>query len=123
MDQGKKRQEAMEVNVTLDDVSSPKAKEKVHAPYCVTPDHTMRKSVDLESQSSLTLTAVRKQLSDTHIDSDNDNGSPRTPNGVVFDPFAPGPEDMVRAPQSRKYHEEVRNTIVRKLQFRSTPKA
>ena len=122
MDPCKEKQAAVEVNVTLNGVvSSPKATRKEHATYCVTPGHTARESVGLESQSTLTLTGVRKQLSDTHIDSDNENGSPRTPKGVLFNPFAPGPEDMVRAPQSRKYHEEVRNNIVRKLQFCSSP--
>ncbi|KAI5387716.1 hypothetical protein KIW84_073707 [Lathyrus oleraceus] len=108
MDQCKEKRDAVEVNaavVDVDDVSSPKAKEK--------------ESVDLEAESLLAMAVIRKQLNGIHIDSNHHNWSPQTPNIGVFDPFAPASEDMVRAPQSRKYHEEMRNNITRKLLFSS----
>ncbi|KAI4355961.1 hypothetical protein L6164_000017 [Bauhinia variegata] len=46
-----------------------------------------------------------------------DNCSPQTPKDGVFDPFAPGPDDMVRAPQCRKYLDELRDTVSRQLKF------
>ncbi|XP_027191366.1 uncharacterized protein [Cicer arietinum] len=116
MDLFKEKQDAMEVNMVVD-VSSPKANNEKVDP--ITPDN-MIKRVDSEFQSPPTLTVVRKQLSGVHIDFDN--ASPRTPKGVIFDPFAPGPEDILaRAPHSRKYHEEMRNNAARKLHFCSSP--
>ncbi|MCI10758.1 hypothetical protein A2U01_0031853, partial [Trifolium medium] len=94
-------------------------KEKEHVVYCLTPDYKVRKPVDLELQSPLTLTLVTKTLNGIHIDSNNDNCSPQTPKDV-FDPFAPGSEDMVRAPLSRKYHEEASKHAARKLHFYSS---
>ncbi|CAI8617477.1 unnamed protein product [Vicia faba] len=105
MDQCKEKRDAVEVSVALDDVSSPKEKEK--------------ESEDLEAESLLAMAVIRKQLNGIHIDSNNQNWNPQTPNLGIFDPFAPASEDMVRAPRSRKYHEEVRNGITRKLLFRS----
>ena len=86
--------------------------------------------IDLQSP----LTVVRKQLKLACIDSernvtasattniafvdiDNDNGSPRTPKDGVFDPFAPGPDNMARAPQGKKYLDELRITVARRLDF------
>ncbi|CAJ2645730.1 unnamed protein product [Trifolium pratense] len=117
MDHCKEQQEAMKANVTLD-VSSPKAKEKEHL-VKKTPDYKVRKPMDLEPQSPLMLTLVRKTLNGIHIDSNNDDCSPQTPKDV-FDPFAPGSEDMVRAPLSRKYHEEESKHAARKLHFYSS---
>ncbi|XP_058756209.1 uncharacterized protein LOC131629440 [Vicia villosa] len=103
MDQCKEKRDAVEVNAVVDDVSSPKAKEKVNE--------------DLEAESLLAMAVIKNQLNGIHIDSKNHNWSPQTPNIGVFDPFAPASEDMVRAPRSRKYHEEMRNGITRKLLF------
>ncbi|CAK8577079.1 unnamed protein product [Lathyrus sativus] len=106
MDQCKEKREAVEVNAAVDDVSSPKAKEK--------------ESGDLEAESLLAMAVIRKQLNGIHIDSNKHNWDPQTPNLGIFDPFAPASEDMVRAPRSRKYHdEEMRNNITRKLLFSS----
>ncbi|XP_057752011.1 uncharacterized protein LOC130970067 isoform X2 [Arachis stenosperma] len=48
------------------------------------------------------LTIEAKQLK---LDSDS-NGSPRTPKGSVFDPFAPGPEHLMRAPQEESLSDQ-----------------
>ncbi|KAL4331539.1 hypothetical protein HN51_038318 [Arachis hypogaea] len=58
------------------------------------------------------LTIEAKQLK---LDSDS-NGSPRTPKGSVFDPFAPGPEHLMRAPQGKKYL-ELNIGVSRRLDF------
>ncbi|KAK7386094.1 hypothetical protein VNO78_26038 [Psophocarpus tetragonolobus] len=74
---------------------------------------------DFQSQSPLTLSVVRKQLKRACIDCDSEsdpNGSPRTPKDGVFDPFAPGPDNMARAPSSNKYLDEYR-TVARRLDF------
>ncbi|KAK2380823.1 hypothetical protein QL285_068482 [Trifolium repens] len=117
MDQSKEQQEAMKMNVTLD-VSSSKAKGKEHAVYYLTPDYKVKKREDLEPQSPLALTLVTKTLDGIHIDSNNDNCSLQTPKDV-FDPFAPGSEDMVHAPFFRKYLEERTKHAARKLDFYS----
>ncbi|KAK7350349.1 hypothetical protein VNO77_08875 [Canavalia gladiata] len=87
----------------------------------VTPDAVAENG---DFQSPLTLTVVRKQLKLARIDSDsehgaadNDNGSPRTPKDGVFDPFAPGHDNMARAPHSNKYLDEYRTTVARQLNF------
>ncbi|KAJ4832516.1 hypothetical protein Tsubulata_000074 [Turnera subulata] len=50
----------------------------------------------------------------------DDSGSPRTPNDCVFDPFAPGPDDKVLAPQCKKYFDEARASVARRLDFSSS---
>lgn len=54
-----------------------------------------------------------------YIDS---SSSPKTPKDVVFDPFAPGPDDKVLAPLSKKYSDEARISVARRLNFGSSPK-
>ncbi|XP_057458998.1 uncharacterized protein LOC130749644 [Lotus japonicus] len=85
----------------------------------VTPE-AVRENGDLHSP--LTLTVVRNQLKRACIDPDRgnagrDGGSPRTPKDGVFDPFAPGPDSMQNAPQCKKYAEEFRNSVARRLSF------
>ncbi|CAM8969735.1 unnamed protein product [Rhodiola kirilowii] len=45
--------------------------------------------------------------------------SPRTPKRGVFDPFAPGPDDMLFAPKVRKTVGESRISVARQLDFDS----
>ncbi|KAJ4972352.1 hypothetical protein NE237_005451 [Protea cynaroides] len=45
--------------------------------------------------------------------------SPRTPKEDVFDPFAPGPDELMLAPRCKKYLEESRNHVWRRLNFDS----
>ena len=92
----------------------------------ITPEAVIENG-DLQSQSPLTLSVVRKQLIRACIDCDsdralvdnnnNDIGIPRTPKDGVFDPFAPGPDNMARAPNSNKYLDEYRTTVARRLDF------
>ncbi|XP_010278924.1 PREDICTED: unknown protein 1 [Nelumbo nucifera] len=46
--------------------------------------------------------------------------SPRTPKRDVFDPFAPGPDELMLAPRGNKYLEESRNKVARRLNFVSS---
>uniref|UniRef100_A0A7N0UY88 Uncharacterized protein n=1 Tax=Kalanchoe fedtschenkoi TaxID=63787 RepID=A0A7N0UY88_KALFE len=46
--------------------------------------------------------------------------SPRTPKHGVFDPFAPGPDDMLLAPKLRKITGESRISVARQLNFFSS---
>ncbi|OMO59903.1 hypothetical protein CCACVL1_24552 [Corchorus capsularis] len=46
-----------------------------------------------------------------------DQSSPKTPKDGVFDPFAPGPEEKAMAPLCRKYVDQMRNSVARRLQF------
>ncbi|XP_021767563.1 unknown protein 1-like [Chenopodium quinoa] len=45
------------------------------------------------------------------------DGSPRTPNERVFDPFAPGPDEMLLAPIYKKLVKESRRIVARRLNF------
>ncbi|KAK6267435.1 hypothetical protein QUC31_018272 [Theobroma cacao] len=72
-------------------------------------------------------TAVKKPQKIPHFDPDATTNqdslasanhcSPKTPKDGVFDPFAPGPEDMVLAPLCRKYIDEMRTSVARCLNF------
>lgn len=46
-----------------------------------------------------------------------DGNSLETPKETLFDSFAPGPDKFMLAPQQRKYREESRNHVVRRLDF------
>ncbi|KAL2319448.1 hypothetical protein Fmac_028417 [Flemingia macrophylla] len=88
----------------------------------ITPD-ALTENGDFQSQSPLTLSVVRKQLKLATIDcvdgiaNGDVGGSPQTPKDGVFDPFAPGHDDMARAPSSNKYLDEYRSTVARRLDF------
>ncbi|XP_010679927.2 uncharacterized protein LOC104895188 [Beta vulgaris subsp. vulgaris] len=45
------------------------------------------------------------------------DGSPRTPDEGVFDPFAPGPDKMLLAPVCRKLLKESQKIVARRLNF------
>ncbi|KAK9085759.1 hypothetical protein Sjap_026170 [Stephania japonica] len=45
--------------------------------------------------------------------------SPRTPQGDVFDPFAPGPDELMLAPLVKKRMEKAPNHVSRRLNFGS----
>ena len=50
-----------------------------------------------------------------------DTGSPQTPKDGVFDPFAPGPDDLVLAPQCRNnVNKSRRSDVARRLSFDSS---
>ncbi|XP_042502192.1 unknown protein 1-like [Macadamia integrifolia] len=46
--------------------------------------------------------------------------SPRTPEEGVFDPFAPGPDELMLAPRCKKFLGESRNQVLRRLNFDSS---
>ncbi|GKV04278.1 hypothetical protein SLEP1_g16454 [Rubroshorea leprosula] len=90
-----------------------------------TPD-TDREIGDFPYDCKSPITAVSKPLK-VHCFDDGDlsrdlfasidNGSPKTPKDGVFDPFAPGPDGMVLAPLCKKYIDEVRTSVARRLNF------
>ncbi|XP_021685783.2 uncharacterized protein LOC110668736 [Hevea brasiliensis] len=47
----------------------------------------------------------------------HNSSSPKTPKDGVFDPFAPSQDDKVFAPQSKKYFDEARISVARRLNF------
>ncbi|KAL6998538.1 hypothetical protein U1Q18_008666 [Sarracenia purpurea var. burkii] len=49
-----------------------------------------------------------------------DDRSPCTPMEGVFDPFAPGPDKLMLAPLSKKYMEDSRSNLVRRINFGSS---
>ncbi|XP_015897765.3 uncharacterized protein LOC107431391 [Ziziphus jujuba] len=95
----------------------------------ITPDSD-RENGDFPIDYKSPPTTVKKLPNVDHFDvatnrnEDNpygcvDDGSPHTPKDGVFDPFAPGPDDLALAPQCRKYLKESRNVVVRRLNFDS----
>ncbi|KAJ9179707.1 hypothetical protein P3X46_008042 [Hevea brasiliensis] len=85
----------------------------------------------LEPSSSLTMVTKMPTLltfaSKTNRNQDqfpyiDNSSSPKTPKDVVFDPFAPSPDDKVLAPQSKKYFDEARISVARRLNFESSLK-
>ncbi|KAH0639432.1 hypothetical protein KY290_036701 [Solanum tuberosum] len=47
-------------------------------------------------------------------------GSRQTPKGFGFDPFAPGPDELMLAPQCKKYFTDSRAKVTRQLNFEET---
>ncbi|KAK0585944.1 hypothetical protein LWI29_036672 [Acer saccharum] len=48
------------------------------------------------------------------------DSSPKTPRDVVFDPFAPAPDHLAMAPLNKKYINQVRSSVARRLNFESS---
>ncbi|KAB1224687.1 hypothetical protein CJ030_MR2G024687 [Morella rubra] len=78
--------------------------------------------VSIDSKSPVTL--LDKVASfESNSDSDKvpfgcfNDTSPRTPEDGVFDPFAPGPDDIALAPLGNKCHHEFKGIIPRRLNF------
>lgn len=59
-----------------------------------------------------------------HVDStrdiEGDDESPHTPKGDVFNPFAPGADDLLLAPQCKRRFDEWRTSVARRLNFGSS---
>ncbi|PIA43581.1 hypothetical protein AQUCO_01900168v1 [Aquilegia coerulea] len=51
---------------------------------------------------------------------DNFDLSPRTPKDYVFNPFAPGPDDLMLAPQGKRFAKKSLFKVVRRLNFDSS---
>ncbi|KAJ7961025.1 PR domain zinc finger protein 8, putative isoform 1 [Quillaja saponaria] len=125
----------------LDDISAPEANKDVPGPpevsdgTCslgpITPD-AEREHGDFAINFQSPLTVVRKPpelaCASSNCNCNNNgrefvflnNGIPQTPKEGVFDPFAPGPEDMLRAPRCEKYLDELRSNVARRLSFDTT---
>lgn len=79
----------------------------------------------IDFKSPITLLNNNKVASfDPNSDRDRDDedqfvciGSPRTPKDDVFDPFAPGPDDLALAPFCNKYLHVSKGIIARRLNF------
>ncbi|XP_054784660.1 unknown protein 1 [Prosopis cineraria] len=92
----------------------------------ITPD-VDRENGDFRIDLQSPLTVIKKPFKLSDIDSNCkengckvtlvDNGSPKTPEDGVFDPFAPGPEIMARAPLCKKYANDLRSCVARRLNF------
>ncbi|PON47746.1 hypothetical protein PanWU01x14_242130 [Parasponia andersonii] len=98
----------------------------------ITPDSDRENGdfpVDLNSPPTsvkkMTSVSVARFESETDRNGENPlccdgNGSPQTPKDGVFDPFAPGPDDLVLAPQCRKFVSKSRSVVARRLSFESS---
>lgn len=68
--------------------------------------------------SSLHMTRCNSQLFGDLVYTNE--GSRRTPKGLGFDPFAPGPDELMLAPQCKKYFTDSRAKVTRHLNFEET---
>uniref|UniRef100_A0A6N2KAC5 Uncharacterized protein n=1 Tax=Salix viminalis TaxID=40686 RepID=A0A6N2KAC5_SALVM len=93
----------------------------------VTPD-SIKETGDFPLSPATLVKKLPKALSFTTITNRSEDhldnfSSPRTPKDGVFDPFAPGHEDKILAPQCKKYYDEARASVVRRLNFTSSFRA
>lgn len=92
----------------------------------ITPDAD-KENGDFPIDFQSPLTVMRKPHKLSGIDSNCDengcevsfveNDSPQTPKDGVFDPFAPGPDNVAWAPQCKKYLQDLRISVARRLDF------
>ncbi|KDP21827.1 hypothetical protein JCGZ_00614 [Jatropha curcas] len=98
----------------------------------ITPD-VNKENGDFPLDLSSPLTVLKKlskvltfdsktDLNQDPLASIDDSSSPRTPKDGVFDPFAPGPDDKAMAPLCKKYSDEARISVARRLNFGSSIK-
>lgn len=93
----------------------------------ITPDPA-RNNGDFPVDSKSPLTLLRNKVAsfDSNRNSDKNqlgclvNGSPRTPKDDVFDPFAPGSDDMALAPLCNKDLLVSKGIVARRLDFDSS---
>lgn len=69
-----------------------------------------------ESPKSPNMDGFNSTESDGTVGSGQDN-SPRTPKDGVFDPFAPGPEEMLLAPLCKRLVKKSQKIVARRLDF------
>ncbi|GAV86829.1 hypothetical protein CFOL_v3_30255 [Cephalotus follicularis] len=96
----------------------------------ITPDNNRE---DFSIDCSSPLTALKRPSKLLCFDSSKDineepcvcigDRSPQTPKDGVFDPFAPCPNDSGLAPLCKKYIDEERSNVARRLNFDSSAKA
>ncbi|KAL5550359.1 hypothetical protein UlMin_000535 [Ulmus minor] len=92
----------------------------------ITPD-SERENVDFPIAKTSPPTSIKESCFDSSPNTNggnsvcfDDHGSPRTPKEDVFNPFAPGPDDLVLAPHHRKYLSQSFNIVARRLSFDSS---
>ncbi|XP_071690515.1 unknown protein 1 isoform X2 [Rutidosis leptorrhynchoides] len=85
----------------------------------ITPDSN-KENLELISGivSPLSLVSTPPNIT-FYMSEDDDDRSPSTPKEGVFDPFAPGPDNLMLAPVTMKYLEESRSFVARRLNFNS----
>lgn len=99
------------------------------APSPITPDSN-KESTDLLSAFTSPLTIISSPTATSHScadsymneEDDDEDNSPCTPKEGVFDPFAPGPDNLMLAPLSKIHLEESRTYVARRLNFNSIMK-
>lgn len=72
--------------------------------------------LSVESPQSPIVDGFNSTINEEVVASDLDD-SPRTPNEGVFDPFAPGPDEMLLAPICKKLVNESLKMVARRLDF------
>ncbi|KAK6129458.1 hypothetical protein DH2020_036799 [Rehmannia glutinosa] len=85
----------------------------------LTPDSN-RENGELDHDFSSPLTLVSSTLNastQSNHPTSPDGNSSETPKETLFDSFAPGPDNVLLAPHHRKYREESRIHVVRRLNF------
>ncbi|KAL9254585.1 hypothetical protein AKJ16_DCAP05353, partial [Drosera capensis] len=53
----------------------------------------------------------------SNMDDASSDETPRTAQGSMFNPFAPGPDGMLLGPLRKNFHKELRNVVARRLLF------
>ncbi|XP_065851880.1 cyclin-dependent protein kinase inhibitor SMR11 isoform X2 [Euphorbia lathyris] len=90
-----------------------------------TPD-TEKENGDFPLDLTSPLTVAKKLpkvvIFGSETNKKGDSSSPKTPKDGVFDPFAPGPDDKAWAPQGKKYFDEARMSVARRLTFSTSLK-
>ncbi|OWM81585.1 hypothetical protein CDL15_Pgr007623 [Punica granatum] len=74
----------------------------------------------LDLKSTILTRPIKLDQLDSARDISGEDDSPHTPKEDVFDPFAPGSEDLLRAPQCKKRLDEWRISVARRLNFGSS---
>lgn len=76
----------------------------------------------LNSPVTLPSILLEKSCLDSATVLIGDGDSPRTPKGEIFDPFAPGSDELLLAPRCKKHLDEWRINVARCLDFGSCTK-
>lgn len=88
-----------------------------------TPDSTREAGDHVDGSCSpvwSSLHRTRYCFNSQHTVYTNEGRSQQTPKGLGFDPFAPGPDELMLAPQCKKYFTDSRAKVTRQLYFEET---
>ncbi|KAJ8550783.1 hypothetical protein K7X08_000153 [Anisodus acutangulus] len=86
----------------------------------ITPDSIREGGDHVDGCCSPVSSSIHRTLCFNSQPYDDVEGSPRTPKGLGFDPFAPGPDELMLAPQCKKYFTDSRSKVMRQLNFESS---